>query len=139
GYRRALKRAGIPVDSSLIVRAAGFRRPHGAEAMRTLLDRPDPPDAVFCYNDPLALGAMRVALTRGLRVPEDIAIAGFDDSEDGLYSTPSLTTISQNKPQIAEYAVELLMARLKDGAGPPITRNARWELKVRESTTGRTP
>lgn len=138
GYRRALRAAGIPIDPALIVPAGGFRRAHGAEAMEALLDRPEPPDAVFCYNDPLALGAMRVALRRGLRVPDDIAIGGFDDSEDGRYSTPTLTTISQDKTQIAELAVGLLMDRLAGDTSPPITRNARWELKVRESTAGRT-
>lgn len=137
GFRRAVRSAGLTVDPALVVRADGFRRASGAAAMATLLDLPEPPDAVFCYNDPLALGAMRTALSRGLRVPEDVAIAGFDDSEDGRFTTPSLTTISQDKAQVARMAVDLLVDRLNGETGAPITRNARWELMIRESTTGR--
>ena len=62
--------------------------------MADLLSLDDPPDAVFCFNDLLALGAPRTILQAGLQVPQDIALVGFDDIEDGRYSTPSLTTIS---------------------------------------------
>lgn len=134
GYRKALRAAGIPVDPELVIQADGYRRAAGAAAMSALLDLRKPLDAVFCYNDPIALGAMRAALSRGLRVPEDVAIVGFDDSEDGQYATPSLTTISQDKEQIADLTVELLVSRLNGDASPPITRHARWELIVREST-----
>lgn len=137
GYRQALHDAGLPVHRGHVVIADGYRRDSGAEAMTRLLELPNPPDAVFCYNDPLALGAMRTVLRRGLRVPEDVAIAGFDDSEDGRFSTPTLTTISQDKSQIARYAVELLSARLDGDTGPPVTRQADWRLVTRESTLGR--
>jgi DNA-binding LacI/PurR family transcriptional regulator len=119
------------------VSAPGFRRDAGALSMARLLDLPDPPDAVFCYNDPLALGALRTILERGLRVPEDVAIAGFDDSEDGRFSTPTLTTISQDKRQIARYAVDLIVSRLGGDTSPPVTRKADWRLITRESTLGR--
>jgi LacI family repressor for deo operon, udp, cdd, tsx, nupC, and nupG len=136
GYRRALRSAGIPADPSLVLCADGFRRASGARAMAELLDRSDPPDAVFCYNDPLALGAMREAHSRGLRLPDDLAVAGFDDSEDGQFAMPSLTTISQDKAQIAEAAVDLLVRRINGDIGPPATVNAGWTLVVRESTAG---
>lgn len=136
GYRRALKDAGLPLESGYQITARGFRRDAGRDAMIRLLDLPEPPDAVFCYNDPLALGAMRAVLERGLRVPDDVAIAGFDDSEDGRFSTPTLTTISQDKAQIARYALELLSARLDGDTGPTVTRQADWQLAVRESTVG---
>jgi DNA-binding LacI/PurR family transcriptional regulator len=137
GYRAALREAGHPVRRQLEISAPGFRRDAGAESMARLLDLPDRPDAVFCYNDPLALGAMRTVLDRGLRVPEDVAIVGFDDSEDGRFTTPTLTTISQDKRQVARYAVDLLVSRLGGDTSPPATRNADWRLIARESTLGR--
>lgn len=137
GYRKALRKAGRSVSRKYLLHAQGFRRDAGVEAMDRLLDLPEPPDAVFCYNDPLALGAMRAVHQRGLRVPEDIAIVGFDDSEDGRYATPSLTTISQDKRQIARAAIDLLVSRIDGNAEPSVTRFAEWNLVTRESTLGR--
>jgi LacI family repressor for deo operon, udp, cdd, tsx, nupC, and nupG len=79
---------------------------------------------------------MREAHSRGLRLPDDLAVAGFDDSEDGQFAMPSLTTISQDKAQIAEAAVDLLVRRINGDIGPPATVNAGWTLVVRESTAG---
>jgi DNA-binding LacI/PurR family transcriptional regulator len=137
GYRKALRGAGRTVSRKYVVNVQGFRRDAGVEAMNRLLDLPEPPDAVFCYNDPLALGAMRAVHQRGLRVPDDIAIVGFDDSEDGRYSTPTLTTISQDKRQIAREAIDLLTARIDGNSEPTVTRFADWQLVARESTLGR--
>jgi DNA-binding LacI/PurR family transcriptional regulator len=109
------------------------RRRRGYE----LLALPEPPDAVFCYNDLLALGALRTILSGGLRVPEDIALVGFDDIEDGRYSTPSLTTISPDKNQIAKKAVQLLLNRLEGDRSAPAEIAAGYTLELRESTTGR--
>jgi DNA-binding LacI/PurR family transcriptional regulator len=89
----------------------------GVQAMARLLERPDPPDAVCCFSDPLALGSLRTLLTRGLRVPEDIAVVGFDDVEDGQFSVPSLTTVSPDKRFIAGTALASLSARL-NGTAP---------------------
>lgn len=135
GYRNAMKAAGHRVDQSLIVDAQGFNREHGARAMARLLALPAPPDAVFCYNDPLALGAMRTALSRGLRIPEDLAVVGFDDIEDGRFSTPTLSTVAQDKRQIARFAVDFLVQRLSGKSGPGRTRIASWRLIARESSS----
>ena len=137
GYRQALRGAGLTAHRSLMVTAAAPWRQAGADAMTRLLDLKDPPDAVFCYNDPVALGAMRAALQRGLRVPEDVAIVGFDDSEEGQFSTPTLSTVAQDKHQIARYAIELLVARLEGNTSPGVIRRADWQLVTRESTLGR--
>lgn len=80
--------------------------------MTELLDGPTAPDAVFAFSDELALGALHVAHERGLRVPEDIAIVGFDDIEDGRYSHPPLTTIAPDKQQIAERSLQCLADRI---------------------------
>jgi DNA-binding LacI/PurR family transcriptional regulator len=138
GYRDAHAAHGVPVDESLIVATHRFHLSDGAEAMAALLDHTDgPPEAVFCYNDLLALGAIRTLLTRGLRVPEDVAVVGFDDIETGRYNTPTLTTISPDKTQIAQLAVERITRRLDDAPeDPPVELWAPHQLVVRESTVG---
>jgi DNA-binding LacI/PurR family transcriptional regulator len=105
--------------------------------MRRLLELPEPPDAVFCFNDLMALGALREAHERGVRVPEDLAVVGWDDIEEGRFSTPTLTTISPDKQRIAALAVDFLAARLGAGSEPPHEATAPFGLAVRESTTGR--
>jgi LacI family transcriptional regulator, repressor for deo operon, udp, cdd, tsx, nupC, and nupG len=69
-------------------------------------------------------------------VPEDIALVGFDDIEDGRYSTPSLTTIRPDKTQIAKHAVQLLLSRLDGDQSPPAELPADYDLVIRESTAG---
>jgi DNA-binding LacI/PurR family transcriptional regulator len=103
--------------------------------MRHLLELADPPDAVFCFNDQLALGAIRVAHEAGLRVPGDVAVVGFDDIEDGRYSCPSLTTIAPDKWAIAVRALECLAERL-DGSRVDTARDivVPHRLVVRESS-----
>ncbi|HZX07875.1 LacI family DNA-binding transcriptional regulator [Kribbella sp.] len=136
GYRAALQAAGREVVPELVSSTEFFHRADGAAAMSELLALPQPPDAVFCYNDLLALGALRTILSRGLRVPDDIALVGFDDIEDGRYSTPSLTTISPDKTQIAKNAVQLLLDRLDGDRSAPTELAADYTLEIRESTTG---
>ena len=90
-----------------------------------------PPDAVFCYNDLLAIGAMRTILNRGLRVPDDIAVVGFDDIEESRYSFPSLTTISPDKHEIARLAVAQLFKRLKGDSAVPVSHHVEYRLVTR--------
>jgi len=142
GYRAAHEAAGRPVDESLIVPRPRFHRADGAEAMQQLLDHPGgPPDAVFCYNDLLALGALRTLMSQGIRVPDDVAIVGFDDIEDGRYHTPSLSTVSPDKQRIAQLAVERLVTRLDEEPGAdgdlPHELWAPHRLEARESSLGR--
>ena len=135
GYTQAHRLDGREVDDRLLVPTGGFLRRHGAEAMARLLELPDPPDAVFCFNDLLALGACRTLHDRGLKIPEDVAVVGFDDVEDGRYATPSLTTIAPDKAAIAAQAVELLVSRITAVSVPvPQDLWAGWTLQVREST-----
>ncbi|ADD39920.1 LacI family DNA-binding transcriptional regulator [Stackebrandtia nassauensis] len=140
GYRQALRQADVATDDTLIQGASQYRRAHGAEAMARLLERDDPPDAVFCFNDLLALGALRTLLQRGIRVPEDVALVGFDDIEDGRFSTPTLTTIRPDKARIGALSVDMLAQRLSgDLKGPPRESYVGYELVVRESTAGAEP
>jgi DNA-binding LacI/PurR family transcriptional regulator len=139
GYCEALAEAGLSLDPGLIIRGIPiFSRHNGARAMRQLFALDAPPDAVFCFNDHLALGVMRAIYESGYRVPEDIAVVGFDDIEDGRFAVPSLTTISPNKERIGDLAVAFLLGRI-DGTrtGPPERVEVPYQLIIRESTIGR--
>jgi LacI family transcriptional regulator, repressor for deo operon, udp, cdd, tsx, nupC, and nupG len=138
GYRLAHERAGLPVREELVVSTPRFNRADGATAMAHLLDLEEPPDAVFCYSDLVALGALHTLASRGLRVPEDVAVVGYDDIEDGRYSNPSVTTVSPDKKVIAETAVERLLKRI--GSSTPVPGmeiRAPHRLIPRASTIGR--
>ncbi len=135
GYREGIAAAGLDLGDELVEYVDGFRRVAGAAAMERLLDRADPPDAVFCFSDPLALGALRTLHRRGIRVPDDIAVVGFDDVEDGAYSTPSLTSISPDKAFIASAALDRVAAKLDgEDSGQGILTIAPHRLVVRESS-----
>lgn len=135
GYREALGAAGRPVEAQLEVPVARLHRADGARAMHSLLALPDPPDAVFCFTDELALGAMRVAWERGVRVPDDLALVGFDDVEDGRWSRPSLSTVSPDKAVLAEVAVARLLARVGGSDEPACSTTTPHTLVVRESSS----
>ena len=80
---------------------------------------------------------MRALHEHGLRVPDDVAVAGFDDIEDGRFSVPTLTTVAPDKEEIAKLAVDLLARRLTQGDGPARQLTATWRLEIRESTAPR--
>jgi DNA-binding LacI/PurR family transcriptional regulator len=135
GYRQALEAAGLPTDPSLHPPVRSYFRPDGAAAMRRLLKLPERPDAVFCFNDLMALGAMRAIHEAGLRVPHDIALVGFDDVEEAEYSVPSLTTVAPDKAKIADAAVGTLLDRIVHGYGTPCELiQPGFRLVVRESS-----
>jgi DNA-binding LacI/PurR family transcriptional regulator len=135
GYRQALRRAGVPYDKALVAPVTDYHRVDGARAMQALLDGPRP-DAVFCFNDTLALGAVRTLLSKGYRVPDDVAVVGFDDIDEADFSTPTLTTVAPDKAQIAELALGLLDRRIAHSDAGPREATANFTLVVRESTTG---
>jgi len=139
GWAEALTDGGLVADPALVVDVATFRRQEGAAAMRQLLASGTQPDAVFCFNDTLALGALRTLAEAGLRVPDDVAVIGIDDVEDGRYSVPTLSTIAPDKAQIARTAVQMLAQRLVPRAAdaPPREARAGYVLVPRESTLGR--
>lgn len=138
GFRLAHERAGRPVDEELVVPTPRFNRSDGAWAMARLLELENPPDAVFCYSDLVALGAMHTLAARGLRVPENVAVVGYDDIEDGAYANPPVTTVSPDKTMIAETAVERLLKRITSPVPVPgLEIRAPHRLVVRASTVGR--
>ncbi|HET6626093.1 MAG TPA: LacI family DNA-binding transcriptional regulator [Nocardioidaceae bacterium] len=137
GYEQTLASHGIVLDPRLTVEVDDYGRRDGARAMDHLLAQDEPPDAVFCFNDLLALGALRTLAQHGIRVPDDVAVIGLDDIEDGRFSTPTLSTVSPDKEQIAHRAVTMLHERLEP-ASSPAARDVRvgFELIARESTLG---
>lgn len=137
GYRAALAAAALPYDGALVVPARHWHRAGGAEGAARLLELEQRPDAIFCLNDLLALGAIRTLARAGVRVPQDIAVVGFDDIEEGRFGTPALTTISPDKQAIAEHAVERLAHRLGDAPYSPAAEiTVDYSLLIRASTTG---
>ena len=112
GYQAALLGAGVPVDPSLV--AVGSSTPQGGyPAALALLDRPDRPTALFCFNDRMAMGAYQAAVALGLRVPEDVSVIGFDNQEsvaDAL--RPGLTTMALPHYEMGVWAVEVVLARV---------------------------
>ncbi len=138
GWEEALRSAGLAVDPDLVGEVPTFRREHGEAALAEVLDRGARPDAVFCFNDTLALGAMRLLADRGLRIPEDVAVIGIDDVADGRFSVPRLSTVAPDKAAIARIAVEMLAERLgAEGKElEPRDVTVGFRLVPRESTTG---
>ncbi|WP_049579250.1 LacI family DNA-binding transcriptional regulator [Streptomyces sp. SBT349] len=146
GHREALRAAGLPYDPGRVIAVRQFRTPDGAAAVDRHLDEGHRPDALLCLNDQMALGALRALHRRGVRVPEDVAVVGFDDIEAGRFSVPSLTTVSPDKAEVARVAVELLVRRIEeradgsppsDGRTTPQNHVVPHHLVVRESTAGR--
>ncbi|MGA2753973.1 MAG: LacI family DNA-binding transcriptional regulator [Terracidiphilus sp.] len=132
GYKQALAAAGIEFAHELAVHGDG--RPEGAvEAMEALLRLADPPTAVCCYNDMTALGAMRAIRARGLRVPEDVSVTGFDDLFFAEYLEPQLTTVRQPMRRMGQMAMENLL-KLMSGEDSVAQVKVEAELIVRGST-----
>lgn len=132
GYKQALEQAGIAVAAALAVQGNG--RVEGAiEAIDGLLALPAPPTAVCCYNDMTALGAMRAIRARGLRVPEDVSVTGFDDLFFAAYLQPPLTTVRQPMRRMGQMAMENLL-KLLSGEESVAQIKVEAELIVRAST-----
>lgn len=113
GYRQALSASGVPFEKDLIVPVMAWHRHDGADAMREFLTRGVPFDSVVAFNDAIAFGALRALQEFGRRVPEDVAVIGFDDIDETRYSMPALSTVHPGREEIARIAVELLVQRIR--------------------------
>ncbi|WP_221585360.1 LacI family DNA-binding transcriptional regulator [Microbacterium sp. G2-8] len=132
GYREALQSAGLDVDPALIAEG-GYRPAEAAEGAAALLDLPTPPTAIFAANDLSAIETMHVASGRGLRLPDDLSVVGFDDVPEAAATTPPLTTVRQPLAAMGRSAVDLLVRMIDDGAEPTHIRMSA-DLIVRGST-----
>jgi DNA-binding LacI/PurR family transcriptional regulator len=137
GYEEALAEAGLPLDPALLGEAGLWHRSTGAEAMERMLAAGTEIDAVFGLNDALAIGALHALHARGVAVPEEVAVIGFDDIEDAAYASPPLSSVAPGREQIAQTAVDLLLARVA-GTAPDehVEVITDFEVVARESTVG---
>lgn len=135
GYLAGLGKAGLPVNSQYI-KEADFKHRGGYRAMHELLRLPEPPSAVVVSNNLMTLGALQAINEKGISVPQDMALLGFDDMPWATSLRPPLTVIAQPTLALGEYAAQLLIARLNDPSRPFQTVILEATLVVRESTTG---
>lgn len=127
GYKKALLDAGISLQQNMIV-PGNFRYEEGQIAIQKLLEGNSPPTAVLVANDEMAMGAKDAAQHRNLRVPEDLAVIGFDDIQMSALTRPSLTTVRQPMQLLGEAAVTLLFDRLQNSNG--LTRHEVLDTKL---------
>ncbi|WEV53085.1 LacI family DNA-binding transcriptional regulator [Bifidobacterium sp. ESL0704] len=140
GYKEALEENGIDFDERLVAPAGMWHRVDGVDAMNHMLDSGVKLDGVVALNDMLASGAMHAIQMRGLRIPDDVSVIGFDNSDDSQYLSPPLTSIAPGLEAVARLSVRVLKNRI-DGISPlgavdggTIFRKVSSTLVVRDST-----
>jgi len=131
GYRRAVAELGLAADSALELEG-DFTQESGRSAVDRLLALNPPPTALFASNDSMALGALRGLHEAGVRVPDDVAVVGFDDIPTAAYATPSLTTIRAPTIEMGQQATEALL-ELSRGEAAPAHQSLDTHLVRRES------
>jgi len=134
GYKSALQKAGLQFDPKLVV-DSDFKESGGASAMATLLAADPKLDAVFVANDVMAFGAMRALRNSGRRVPDDVAVVGFDDIPASAMTHPPLSTVRQPLYEMGRTAASMVMAAVR---GESITKRIELptSLVIRESSGG---
>jgi len=108
GYRDAMLTLG-PLPKELVARADSYKEADGFSSMESLLALPEPPSAVFCANDNLAAGALRAAISKGVKVPEELSIIGYGNSLASIDSSPRISSVDQGGAQIGLHAAELML------------------------------
>ena len=132
GYRAALLKHGIQPDPAIILgRESNFAS--GVEFTRQLLDMDTPPTAIFTANNLLTLGSLETIHSRGLQIPKDVAIVGFDDMYWATSLNPPLTAVRQPGQEIGKRATELLFQRIADPSRPTVNLEMKTELMIRKS------
>lgn len=139
GFREALAAAGVELPSRYIEHVEMFSHAAGRDAVLRLLELSQPPDAVFCANDVIALGAIDGARSRGMRVPDDLWIVGYDDIEMAGWGAYDLTTVRQPLSEMATLATALLVRRISGAAEAPAVHCLPNELVIRGSTAHARP
>jgi DNA-binding LacI/PurR family transcriptional regulator len=133
GYCKALQKYEVPYDETLVVPDVRKLQSGAREGLVEFLQRPDRPSAIFAVNDYIALDVLQAARAIHLRIPEDLAVVGFDDQEFAAHVHPSLTTIKQQFIDIGLRAGTLLINRIEGMAGPPKHIELPTSLIIRES------
>ena len=133
GYQAALAAAGILPEPQLVA-DSNFEIEQGLRAARRLLDLHEPPTAIFAFNDNIAIGVLQAARERGVRVPEDLSLVGFDDVEAAEIVTPQLTTVRQPLAEMGRMAVSLLERLIEGQRIEALHVELRTQLVVRQTT-----
>ncbi|MFC5909555.1 LacI family DNA-binding transcriptional regulator [Streptacidiphilus monticola] len=133
GYRRALTEAGLPADESALVVHGDYSEQAGERAMTRLLDSAPDLDALFAASDLMAAGAMRVLRRAGRRIPEDVAVVGFDDSPVARHTEPAMTTVRQPSEEMGRTMARLLLDEIASPDRAHRQVLLRTELVVRDS------
>lgn len=134
GYRSGLERAGVAVDPALI-RYGDFEHEGGFARALELLDLPDPPTAIFAGSDQMAFGVYEAARQRGLHIPADLSVVGFDELPVSRWASPPLTTVRQPLAEMGSAAAQMLGDLMEGGALRTNRVELSTELYVRDSTT----
>ncbi|KEQ27355.1 LacI family DNA-binding transcriptional regulator [Paenibacillus tyrfis] len=132
GYREALRKHGISVPEAYYV-SGNYDLESGHAAMCKLLELPDRPTAVFCCNDDMALGAVKAVTERGLSVPEDISVAGFDDHLFSAFMSPALTTVRRPIEELSRAGAETLLKFIETKHSEKSVVLFHTELVIRDS------
>ncbi|MDD5737201.1 MAG: LacI family DNA-binding transcriptional regulator [Candidatus Omnitrophica bacterium] len=133
GYKNALKKFGLEYEENFTGNADFFFH-EAYEEMKRILCFPSKPDAMICANDEMAAGVIKAAQDRGLRIPQDIAVMGFDDWEGAKFLKPSLTTLRFPLEDIGGKAIDMMLSLIEDPKRPIEEVALRARLIVREST-----
>ena len=134
GYRDAMTEAGITVNNALVYQSECSSYKCGMRALEGILQSPTKPTALFAMSDVLAIGAIKAMRSKGIRVPEDIAVAGFDGIDMSEMVVPGLTTISQPTYDIGCTAMKLLLEKMKNSDAGNRKVVLEHSLIIREST-----
>ncbi|GAB6087683.1 LacI family DNA-binding transcriptional regulator [Alkaliphilus crotonatoxidans] len=134
GYIDALRDSKIPIEGNFIVKGS-YDLESGYQAMLRLLKEPQLPTGVFCSNDDMAVGAMKAIRERGMLIPEDISLIGFDDNIFSAYLTPALTTIKRPIEKISQKGAQKLLELIKGSTTKTETLYLKTELIKRDSIT----
>jgi LacI family transcriptional regulator len=136
GYQQALEAAGLAVDPG-VIRTGDYTAAAGVGHASALLSAADPPTAVFAFNDLMAMGVMQAALARGLRVPGDLAVIGFDGLPLTAFTSPPLSTVEQPVAEMGAAAIAMLLERMRGGVtGAARVKTFAAKLVARSSTIG---
>ena len=139
GYEIALYEAGIPMRQEYIVQVSHITFEISCYAAMRLLRLPEPPDAIFAVSDTLAAAAVKTAAELGFRVPDDLTIVGFDNTDVALTCTPALTTIGQPRQELGSTAVHLLLHEIENPQAPPQQIILNTDLIIRQTSKNRSP
>lgn len=139
GYQEALEQAGIRMDPALLIPTRSISPHDAAAAVGRALDKGLQFDALFCRDDVAAIGALRALQERGLSIPRDVAVTGWDNISMASFTHPSLTTVAADTPQLAHTALDLLEERISGYAGLGRHREVDFSLVLRESAPAPSP